>query len=422
MSAPQSGDAALAPPPSLSRIAREWTRIGLIGFGGPPAHLVLLRELVVERQRWIDRRQFEDAIAASGLLPGPASTQVAIYCARVLGGPVGAVVGALGFILPGLVAVVLLAGVFLAASPPLWVLGAGAGGGAAVPAVAVHAGAQLLPDSLRRAGHGAARWRWALYALAGALGAAFAGPAVVLVLLASGIVELAIEWPPRDSPASRPGEPEAAGDRGRPTGGGGAGSAAGAFGAPVLAALVAGALKASLSARIAWMGLKVGALSYGGGFVIVPLMQSDAVDRYGWMTDPQFLSAVAIGQVTPGPVTNTVAAVGWSANGAAGALLAAFVAFAPSVLLIASAGHHFERIRGNARAQAFLRGSGPAALGAILGSSIPLASGFGERWQWIVLAVAAPLLLSRRLGVVPVLLLAALAGALIGAAGGPVPR
>ncbi len=403
MTAPPSD--ALAPPPSLGRIAREWTRIGVIGFGGPPAHMVLLRELIVERERWIDRRQFEDAIAATGLIPGPASTQLAIYCARVLGGPRGAIIGAAGFILPGMLAVIALAMLFLASAPPLWVLAAGAGAGAAVPTVAVYAGLQLLPDSRRRSGHGASGWRWIAYALAGSLGAALAGASVVIVLLATGAIELAIRTRgrgllPRRLPTDR----------------------AGAFGVPIVGALVLAAVKSTVYGRIAWIAFKVGALSYGGGFVIIPLMQSEAVDVYGWLTHAQFLSAVAIGQITPGPVTNTVVAVGWSAAGIPGALLGGLFAFGPSVLVIAAAGHHFERIRESQRAQAFLLGSGPAALGAILGSCVPLAMGLEEAWQWAVLAGAALLLLTRRLPLVPVLLLAALVGVLAGVLGAPIPR
>src|ERR671916_1326179 len=86
----------------LSVVLKEWGRIGVVGFGGPPAHVALLRELVVERRAWMDGREFEDANAACGLLPGPASTQLAIYCAQRVGGVAGAVVGGLAFIVPGL--------------------------------------------------------------------------------------------------------------------------------------------------------------------------------------------------------------------------------------------------------------------------------------------------------------------------------
>src|SRR5438105_1669401 len=139
-------------PVPLGTIAREWTRIGITGFGGPPAHIALLRGLVVERERWLDPREFEDAIAACNLLPGPASTQLAIFCARRLGGPAGALVGGLGFIAPAVAVMLVLSELFLARSPPAWVRGAGAGAGAAVAAVAVAAGLSLAGPSWRRAG------------------------------------------------------------------------------------------------------------------------------------------------------------------------------------------------------------------------------------------------------------------------------
>ena len=120
---------------------------------------------------------------------------------------------------------------------------------------------------------------------------------------------------------------------------------------------------------LAWVALKVGALSYGGGFVIIPLMQGDAVDRYGWMTDTQFAGAVALGQVTPGPVIHTVTAVGYAAAGVGGALLAAVVAFAPSFAFVLAGAGRFDALRDNAAVRAFLDGAGPAAIGAILGSA-----------------------------------------------------
>lgn len=123
----------------LRVVAREWLRIGLTGFGGPPAHIAMLRRLLVDRRGWMDTREFEDANAATGLLPGPASTQMAIFCAYRVGGPAAALVGGLGFVLPAVVLVIALSVLFLAGAPPTWVRGAGAGAGAAVAAVAAHA-------------------------------------------------------------------------------------------------------------------------------------------------------------------------------------------------------------------------------------------------------------------------------------------
>src|SRR5215212_4236725 len=102
--------------PALAEILREWGRIGCIGFGGPPAHIALFRQLCVERRRWIAEPELEDAIAATSLIPGPASTQLAIFCAWRLRGVAGALVGGLAFIVPGLIAILALSALFLAGS------------------------------------------------------------------------------------------------------------------------------------------------------------------------------------------------------------------------------------------------------------------------------------------------------------------
>src|SRR5205823_6949990 len=132
-------------------------------------------------------RDFDDAIAACNLLPGPASTQLAIFSAWRVAGPAGAFIGGAAFILPGLLIILGLAALFLAASPPSWVLGAGAGAGAVVAAVAVRAGTDLVRTSRNRA---PSRRRWALYAILGAAAAATVGPWLVVVLLGCGLTEV----------------------------------------------------------------------------------------------------------------------------------------------------------------------------------------------------------------------------------------
>jgi chromate transporter len=174
-------------------------------------------------------------------------------------------------------------------------------------------------------------------------------------------------------------------------------------------------------AALSWTALKVGALSYGGGFVIIPLMQADAVEHYGWMTDGEFLNAVALGQVTPGPVTHTVAVVGFAAAGIGGALLAAAVAFAPSFAFIRVGADRFDRLLADRTARAFLDGAGPAAIGAILGWAIPLALALSEAWQAAVLAGAALAIFALRRGVVTTLLVAGAVGAAAGLLGAPLP-
>jgi chromate transporter len=385
-----SGASAPSSRVELGEVLVQWGRIGCIGFGGPPTHIALLRELCVDRKAWLDAAALEDAIAACNLLPGPASTQLAIFCAWSVAGPLGAVVGGAAFIIPGLLIILGLAAVLLAASPPAWILGAGAGAGAAVAAVAVYAGIGLVPASWARA---KVRGRWIAYALAGAVSAATVGPWLVLVLLACGAIEQGISQ---------------FGTNGR---------GAGFVGPAVVGAT---ATTGGLFALV-WVALKVGAMSYGGGFVIIPLMQHDAVRSYHWTTNSQFLDAVALGQITPGPVVQTVAVVGYAAAGIGGGLLAALVAFAPSFAFILTGARHFETLRKSAAAQAFLGGAGPAAIGAILGVAIPLALALGAAWQVAVLAMAALVLFVLRRNVVTTLLLAALVGVILIEIGAPLP-
>jgi len=391
-------DAGGTPAPAervpLSTVAREWGRIGCTGFGGPPAHISLLRRLCVEQRGWISEGEFEHAISATNLLPGPASTQLAIYCAWRVRSTAGGLVGGACFIVPGLILILGLSALFLQTHPPTWVLGAAAGLGAAVPAVALSAAAGLFPASWRGVGNGltggltAARARWLVYAAAGATAAATLGPWLVAVLLGCGAVELAAR---RAGP--NPGRARA-----------------------VLPLAVPAVATGGLLA-LAWVAFKVGALSFGGGFVIIPLMQADAVHHYHWMTGSQFLNAVALGQITPGPVVQTVSVVGYAAAGLGGGLLAAFVAFSPSFVFVLVGGRYFDRLRHNRGAMAFLRGSGPAAVGAIAGAAVPLARELSHVWQVPVLVAAAVWLLVLRRGVVIALLgagLVGLVGALLG--------
>jgi chromate transporter len=369
-------------PVELGTIVREWGRIGCLGFGGPPTHIAMLRRLCVTEREWLSAEEFEDGIAATNLLPGPASTQLAIFCAWRLRGIPGALVGAVCFIVPGLIAILALAALFLSGHPPLWVRGAAAGAGAAVAAVAVHAAVGLMPASWRRAERPGQHARWIGYLLLGGVATTLVGPWLVAVLVVCGLVE--VTWWRSGSGSGRQW--------------------------PLVVAAPAGLGGLAGLGAVAWVALKVGALSYGGGFVIIPLMRADAVDHYHWMTGAQFLNAVALGQITPGPVVHTVAVVGYAAAGLGGGLLAAAIAFTPSFLFVVAGGPRFQRLRANQSVQAFLDGAGPAAIGAIAGSAIPLALTLGHLWQLAVLGLAAVWLLVLRRGVVSALLGAAALG------------
>jgi len=219
------------------------------------------------------------------------------------------------------------------------------------------------------------------------------GPYLVLVLLACGLTEIVVRR------------------QGRPIS---SGPAPAVIPAVVLHMAAVGGLGA-----LAWVALKVGALSYGGGFVIIPLMQHDAVTTYHWVTGAQFLNAVALGQITPGPVVQTVAVVGYAAGGVGGGLLAALIAFAPSFAFVLLGGSRFDQIRGNSAVESFLTGAGPAVTGAIAGSAIPLGLAFQHLWQIPILAGAILWLFVIRRGVVSGLLVAGAIGATVALTGLP---
>jgi chromate transporter len=275
--------------------------------------------------------------------------------------------------------------------------------------------------------------RWVAYLVAGGVAAATIGPWLVLVLLGCGLIELAVRQRAkmrrstgRDFPGQASGRQE--------SGGQGSSGPAALLGkttllgkmtllgkAGLLGKTAAGAtVGAGVFGAIAWVAVKVGALSFGGGFVIIPLMQADAVGRH-WMTNAQFLNAVALGQITPGPVVQTVAAVGYAAAGIPGGLLASAVAFTPSFIFVLAGARYFNKIRTNDKPQAFLDGAGPAAIGAILGSAYLLARALSQPWQFAILAAAVLLLLVVRRGVVVTLLCAAAGGVIIVLAGAPLP-
>ena len=374
-------------PPLLS-IAKNWLRLGITGFGGPPAHVALLRTLTVERHQWLSAEEFEHAVAATNVLPGPSSTQLAIYCGWRLRKTPGALIAGLCFITPGLIAIIALGAAVLASGAPVWVRAAALGIGAVVPAVALRAGVDLLIPSFKRTkGIAGARLRWGLWVVLGAIACLTMGGALVLGLLACGLIELFLEARHR---------------RQAPTG---------------LSSIMAIGLPLATLAPLAWTALKVGALSFGGGFVIIPLMEADAVGRHHWMSAPQFLAAVALGQLTPGPVVHTVAVVGYAAAGLSGALLAALLAFAPSFVFVILGAGSFERLRTSPHALAFLAGAGPAAIGAIFGTAVALAAGMAHVWQLPLLGLGALWLLVARRSIVGSLVFSGAAGVALGLLG-----
>ena len=327
--------------------------LGVSGFGGPPAHVAQMRRQWVTSGDLTDD-EFTDAFAAASLLPGPASTQTALWVGWRTRGLLGMISAGLLFIVPSVALVTLLATQLRATGGiGLWIAAAARGAAIAVPSVALWAGVNPLRDAVR-ADHAHDRdrfWRLAtaLVGFAGGLASTWVNP--VFVILAAGLVTLTF--------VERVGHP----------------------------ALFAASK--GLSLGLAGLALKVGALSFGGGFVIVAMMRSDAVTTHHWLSDATFASAVALGQITPGPVVATIAAIGYFAGGTLAAIGAAALAFAPSFVFVGLGAPLFARLRASRRAAAFFLGASSSALGLIIASGWLVARGFTTWWEWVGAAVAA---------------------------------
>ena len=381
---------------SLGTIGKEWLRLGCIGFGGPPTHIALLRRLCVEERQWIEAKEFEDAIATTNLLPGPASTQLAIYCAWRLRGAVGAVLGGLCFIVPGLVLILALSAVFLASHPPDWILGAAAGAGAAVPAVALHAAWGLVPASWNRIGteRGSAGPLGRLRRAAEVSPRPLSGPTWCLCWSPAGVTEIMIRR------------------RGRPSS--------------------AGSAKAFIPAARPPRG--DGRWSRGSGLGGVqgrrPLLRRwvrhrpvDAARRRHDLplddrrTVPQRRRPRS-DHPGPGRANRSRGRLRgrrsrrWTVGGAD-----RLQPHRSSSSLVG--GRHFDRIRANKAVESFLTGAGPAVIGAIAGSAIPLGLAFGHLWQIPVLTGGLLWLFVARRGVVGALLVAGAIGVVVALSGVP---
>ena len=352
----------------------------------------MLHELCVQKNKWIPEEEFEHATATVNLLPGPASTQLAIFSAWRVGGIRGAVVGGLCFILPGLALIIGLTNLFLTQDLPIALSGAAAGAGSAIAAVAIYSGWLLAKPSWERRTN---LFRWLTYVGIGIVTAIINAQFVVIGILVSGMIELVFKFTPKFLKSTHQ-----------------------VLLTPLLLAWqvssnqLTNSLSPEIARQLSWVAVKVGLLAYGGGFVAIPLMYSDAVQINSWMSTNEFLTATALGQITPGPVLHTVAVVGFAAAGLAGALLATTVAFAPSFVFVIFGAKYFEKIRNQIVANSFLTGAGPAAIGAILGSAIPLSQGITEPWQYFIFALALVTMFVLRRSILVTLMLSGALGAI----------
>ena len=342
----------------LSTFAKLFLRIGVLGFGGPQAHIALLRSEIVDERQWVSSEQFDEGIGLCEALPGPASSQMAIYLGWLHRGWLGGIVSGVCFLLPGLLIVLVLS--------ELWRNGQSMlGFTTALQTIQPVIAAIIWAFAWKLVRQRSARWQLITAALVmlGMLLNTFAGlpvPAGMLLLLA-GLSRLICST----------------------TAGVGRSTGVGLLLPLPIATLSGaggiGATGAGLMASLFSVFFKTGLLVFGGGLVIIPLLERQVVEL-GWLSSSAFLDGVAIGQISPGPVVLTSSFVGyqagWQAGGAGNALLGAFVAtagiFLPSFLFILVGTAMLQKLKQQAKVKLFLEGLLAGVPGAVAGAAVPL--------------------------------------------------
>ena len=354
---------------SLLELARLFLKIGMVAFGGPPAHIAMMEDEVVSRRGWLTREQFLDFLGATNLIPGPNSTEIAIHVGRVQAGWPGLLVAGASFILPSAVMVTALAWVYLRFGSLPQVSGVLYGVKPIVIALIVQAVFKLAKSAVKST--------WiavvgALAVLATALGAD------QLAVLAGGGLLTGLIYGLRSSKPTSSTSALLAG---------GTGLTGVAVGSGV-------AIPFGLTALFL-VFLKIGAILFGGGYVLVALIRSNLVTHLGWISERQLLDAIAMGQVTPGPISTTATFIGYLLGGLPGAVVATVAMFLPAFFFVAISGPLVPRLRHSPLAGAVLDGVNVAALALIAVASGQLFRTAVVDWTTLVLAGLSFILLIR---------------------------
>jgi chromate transporter len=352
--------------PSLLELARLFLKLGTIAFGGPPAHIAMMEDEVVARRGWLTREQFLDFLSAANLIPGPTSTEMAIHVGRMQAGWPGLVVSGGCFILPSAVLVVALAWAYVRFGSLPQVGGVLYGVKPIVIAVIAQAVFKLGKSAVK------STWLGAVGALAVL---AFArGVDELAVLAGGGLLAGLAHW----IQAGREGKSSPA---------------------PAILTL-AGMSAASVAVPFSLgalflVFLKIGTILFGGGYVLVALIRSNLVVRLGWISERQLLDAVAMGQVTPGPISTAATFIGYLLGGLPGAAVATIAMFLPAFFFVAVSGPLIPRLRRSPFAGATLDGVNVAALALIIVVTWQLFRTAVVDWTTLFLAALSLVLLVR---------------------------
>ncbi|MGD1861632.1 MAG: chromate efflux transporter [Leptolyngbyaceae cyanobacterium] len=359
----------------LGELAQIFGRLGCLGFGGPQAHIAMQNDEAVVRRQWLTQEQFSDGLAICEMLPGPASTQMGIYLGYIRAGQLGALVAGFAFIAPACLIVVTLSWAYFhfQALPQLDAVFFGI---APVMIAIILGFCWKLGRKSVKDGKGVA----IAIAVAAIVGWGLLNPLLTFIL--AGLLGLMLYRPRGDR------SPQAAW------------LPLGFLSSLPLAMVSADALRLSSFwgveriANFFWplvmLFLRTGTFIFGGGLVIIPLLEFEVVDQLQWLTRNEFINGIAIGQLSPGPVVLTAAFIGFKVAGVLGALVASVSIFTPSFLFIMAGAPVLLRIRQNSWVQAFLKAVRPAVLGAIAAAAIPLMqTAIFEQSSWVLTAIAA---------------------------------
>lgn len=337
----------------LRDLAGLFLRLGVIAFGGPAAHIAMMRDEVVERRRWMSDREFLDLVAATNLIPGPNSTELAIHLGYRHGGLPGLVVAGVSFIVPAALIVGTIAWAYVryGEAPQVgWLM---YGIGPVVIAIVVQAIWKLTRSAVSGVAPG--------LIAGGALAASIAGVNELLLLAFGAVAGLATAFGPRAGAAV------AAGIAGFAAWAGGSllgtGRTVAALAAGALAQVPAAEALPFTLARLTLFFAKVGSVLFGSGYVLLAFLRADLVERWGWLTDQQLIDAITVGQVTPGPVFTTATFIGYLLGGWGGAALATAAIFAPGFLFVAITQPLIPRMRASRILSGLLDGVVAASLG-----------------------------------------------------------
>src|SRR5215470_1409612 len=329
---------------TLADLLRYFVHLGTFGFGGPIALCGYMQRDLVERRGWIAPEDYKQGLALAQLAPGPLAAQLAIYLGWLRAGVLGATLVAVSFVLPSFLMVLVLSALYVQYGGLSWMQGAFYGIGAAVIAIIARSAWKLVRMTLAR------DWLlWAIFFAAGTI-TAWTESEIVWVFILGGLVGLVVR-----------GLPAAA-----------ARSTALALGPVWLVSGLHGPAAGETLWRIWWYFAEAGAFVFGSGLAIVPFLYGGVVDRFHWLTERQFLDAVAVAMITPGPVVITTGFIGYLVAGPLGATIAAAGVFLPCYLFVIVPAPYYRRIAGNRAVKGFVDGVTAAATGAIAGAAIVL--------------------------------------------------